>query len=115
METDRVSQFKADINEMRLKDPAAGRDRLALRAGVALMAVGVLLGVIAYFSSHSTRDVNAQTDYVIVALLGVALTVAGAALFIRYSLATFLRFWLARLIFEQRAQTDRIVGSGDVG
>jgi hypothetical protein len=113
METDRVSQFKADINEMHLKDPAAGRDMLALRGGMVLMAAGVLLGLIAYFASHSTRDVNAQTDYVIVALLGVALTVVGATLFLRYSIAAFLRFWLARLIFEQRAQTDRIVGHRD--
>jgi hypothetical protein len=43
----------------------------------------------------------------------VACTVAGGALFLRYSLATFLRFWLARLIYEQQAQTDRIVGQGD--
>jgi hypothetical protein len=33
--------------------------------------------------------------------------------FLRYSLAMFLRFWLARLIYEQQAQTDRIVGQGD--
>jgi hypothetical protein len=115
METDRVTQFKADINDMRLKDPAVGRDRMALRGGMALMAIGVVLGVVAYFSSHSTRDVNAQTDYIIVALLGVALTVVGAALFIRYSMAMFLRFWLARLIFEQGAQTDRIVAHRDGG
>ena len=29
--------------------------------------------------------------------------VVGAALFLRYSLAQFLRFWLARLIYEQQA------------
>ncbi len=30
-------------------------------------------------------------------------------MFLRYSLAQFLRFWLARLIYEQQTQTDRIV------
>jgi hypothetical protein len=44
-------------------------------------------------------------------MIGVALTVAGAALFLRYSLAGFLRFWMARLSYEQKAQTDRIVAS----
>ena len=35
--------------------------------------------------------------------------IVGGALFLRYSLAAFLRFWLARFIYEQQAQTDRIV------
>jgi hypothetical protein len=41
----------------------------------------------------------------------VSITVAGGALFVRYSMATFLRFWLARLSFEQQAQTDRVVAA----
>jgi hypothetical protein len=39
------------------------------------------------------------------------LAVVGGALFLRYSLAGFLRFWLARLTYEQKAQTDRVVGA----
>ena len=31
------------------------------------------------------------------------------AVFVRYSVAQFLRFWLARLTYEQQAQTDRVV------
>jgi hypothetical protein len=30
-------------------------------------------------------------------------------LFLRFSLARLLRFWLARLVVEQQAQTDRVV------
>ena len=37
---ERVEQFKRDIAEMQVRDPAAGRDRLALRGGIALMIVG---------------------------------------------------------------------------
>ena len=37
-----------------------------------------------------------------IAIIGVAVTVAGAAIFLRYSFARFLRFWLARFIFEAR-------------
>ena len=36
----RVDQFKAEIAEMKLPDPASGRDRLLLRAGAALMVAG---------------------------------------------------------------------------
>ena len=41
--------------------------------------------------------------------IGVTVSVVGAALFLRYSVASFLRFWLARFIYEQQSQTDRIV------
>jgi hypothetical protein len=42
-------------------------------------------------------------------LLGILLAVAGAALFMRYSISRFMRFWLIRLVYENRAETDRIV------
>ncbi len=73
------------------------------------MVAGVALTIVAYSASHSTRLDLDQRDDIVAALIGVALTVAGAALFIRYSIAQFFRFWLARLIYEQRAATDRLV------
>ncbi len=105
----RVEQFRSDIAGMHLKDPVAGREANLLRLGVLLMVGGVALTVIAYSASHSTRLDLDQRDDIVAALIGVALTVAGAALFIRYSIAQFFRFWLARLIFEQRASTDRLL------
>jgi hypothetical protein len=109
----RVEEFKAEIAEMRLRDPATGRDRQLLRLGVVLLVLGVVLTVAAYFMSHGTTNPLSQRDAIILALAGVAVSVAGGALFLRYSLATFLRFWLARLIYEQQTQTDRIVRQTD--
>jgi hypothetical protein len=111
--TGRVEQFKAEIAEMKLRDASSGRDRQFLRLGVGLMAGGVVVAIVGYFMSHGTTNELTQRDAIIVALIGVAVTCAGGAVFLRYSLATFLRFWLARLIYEQQAQTDRIVGQGD--
>ena len=106
---ERVEQFKAEIASMRLRDPATARDRQLLRLGVALMVVGVVAAAYAYALSHGTEDALQQRDAIVVALAGVAVTVAGAAVFVRYSVAQFLRFWLARLSWEQQAQTDRMV------
>ena len=85
------------------------RGRL-LVAVLAAVAAALAITIAAYFGSHSSNPPT-QQDFVVVALIGVALTVVGAALFLRYSFAQFLRFWLARLIYEQQAQTDRIVGT----
>ena len=102
---------------MRLRDPKAGRERLWLFVGVALMVLGIALAVIAYFQSsgadaaYNTEGPATQRDALAIGLIGIASAVVGAALFLRYSLAQFLRFWLARLIYEQQAATDRIVES----
>ena len=55
-----------------------------------------------------------QRDAIVSALIGLTLVVAGAALFVKASLATFLRFWMARLCYEQQAQTDRLLGNAPV-
>jgi len=107
--SERVEEFKSEIAAMGVKDPAVARDRMLLRASVALLAVGPVLGVIAYFMSHGTENPLQQRDAIILALIGVAVSVSGGALFVRYALASFMRFWLARLCWEQSAQTDRVV------
>jgi hypothetical protein len=108
--SNRVEQFRAEIAAMHLKDPASGRETALLRLGVLLMVGGVVLTLVSYFASHSTKLALDQGDDTILALVGVGLTISGSALFLRYSLANFFRFWLARLIFEQRAATDRLAG-----
>ena len=105
----RVEQFRREIADMRLRDPASGRDRVLLRVGAAVAVAGLVVGVVAYAMSHGTDNPLTQRDAIALGLLGVSLTVLGAALFLRYSVARFLRFWLARLTYEQQAQTDRVV------
>ena len=111
MAADRVEQFKSDIAEMRIKDPAAGRDILLLRLGAVGMVAGVVITIVAYFLSHGTSEALSQNDDQIVGMIGIAVAVAGGATFLRYSLAQFLRFWLARLIYEQQAQTERLLAA----
>ena len=46
-------------------------------------------------------------------LLGLGLIVVGAVLFLRYSLARFMRFWLLRLIYEERTRSAAQVAASD--
>jgi hypothetical protein len=106
---DRVEQFKTEIAEMKLPDPSSGRDRLLLRGGAVLMALGVIVAAVGYSLSHGTSNLLQQNDAQVVAIIGLTLSVVGGALFVRYSIAHFLRFWLARLSWEQQTQTDRLI------
>jgi hypothetical protein len=105
---DRVEQFKQEIADMKVRDPATGRDRVWLRVGIALMVVGLVLVIGAWFLSHSGNELE-QRDAIVLSLGGATAAIIGSALFLRYSLAAFLRFWLARFVYEQQAQTDRLV------
>ena len=48
-------------------------------------------------------------------MLGLGLIVAGAALFVRYSMTRYMRFWLLRMVYEERSQTDRTVEAMNSG
>jgi len=114
---DRVARFRRDVEELQVRDPVVGRERLLTGVGTGLMALGVALAVAGYLMAHgansefNTEGPATQRDGIVLALVGCSTTVVGGVLFLRYSLAQFLRFWLARLVYEQRVQTDRIVGS----
>jgi hypothetical protein len=73
------------------------------------MVIGIVMTIVGYAMSYNSDGPLGQNDAQIVAIIGLALAVVGAALFVRGSIATFLRFWLARLIYEQKAQTDRLL------
>ncbi|HEY3140372.1 MAG TPA: hypothetical protein VGJ86_04545 [Acidimicrobiales bacterium] len=107
--SERIQQFKAEVAEMRLRDPATARDRLFLRLGAVGLLAGPVVGVIAYFMSHGSTNPLQQRDAIVLALIGLTLAVVGAALFAVAAISGFLRFWLARLCYEQQAQADRLL------
>jgi hypothetical protein len=115
--SDRVARFKAEVQEMRVGDPKASRDRMFGIVGAILMVLGIVITVAAYFMSHgadfafNSEGPATQRDAITIGLMGLTIAVVGAAVFLRYTLAQFFRFWMARLIYEQQVQTDRIVES----
>lgn len=107
----RADRFVRELRELKIPDPAAGRSGLWLRLGVVLMVAGPVLAVLAYVMSHGTTNPLAQRDAITLALGGVAVSVVGAALFLRYSLTNFLRFWLARQSHDLDELGNRVAGS----
>jgi hypothetical protein len=110
---DRAQQFKTEIAEMRLKTGRARIENLLQVLGVVLMVAGVAVALGAYSASLNVTatpgtnvDVLDSNSYTPLAIAGLAISVTGGFLFLRYSLAKFLRFWLLRQSYEQRAAID---------
>lgn len=101
-EPDRAQRFREDVARLRARTDATAVERRMLRAGWALMALGVALCVVAWFASMSQAYLEDQVESIVLAISGAALTIAGAAVFLRYSLGRFLRVWLLRLLYEAR-------------
>ncbi|MCA2207776.1 hypothetical protein [Nocardia rosealba] len=107
----RADRFAADLAALKIPDPAAGRGSLWLRLGASLMIAGPGVAVLSYFLAHNTSDPLAQRDALALALTGVALSVVGAALFVRYSLTGVLRFWMARQSYDLDQLAQRLTES----
>ena len=107
----RIEQFRSEVDGLKLKGSSGQGEQRLLVLGVILTVVGIglaVLGAVQVGSSGGSpadqRAFMAQGSF-----MGLALIIAGAALFVRYSLARFMRFWLIRATYESRANTDRIV------
>lgn len=113
MSDTRADRFVRELETLKIPDPAAGRSGLWLRTGIVLMVGGLVVAVLAYFMSHGTTNPLTQRDAITLALGGVAASIVGSALFLRYSLTNFLRFWLARQSYDLDALGARVTGTGE--
>jgi hypothetical protein len=119
---DRAEQFKAEIADMKLKTGRARVETWLQLLGVVLMVVGIVIAFVAYSASLNVTatpgtnvDLLDSNSYTPLAIAGLAISVTGGFVFLRYSLAKFLRFWLLRQIFEQRAAIDEAAGLNSAG
>lgn len=106
----RLDDFEAELRRLKVKSTAPDTEARLLLAGMVLMPLGLVLVLVGWFGASGTTEFSSQIPYLLSGgLLGLGFTVVGATLFLRYSLARYLRFWLLRLVYEERAASDRNV------
>ena len=108
--TDVADRLASDLAELHVPEPNADAEAWLTRLGLVLPVVGLVLIGVGWWGASGTARVAEQIPLVISGgVLGLGLAVIGIGLYLRLSLARVLRFWLARLVVEQQAQTDRVV------
>ena len=109
-EPDRLEEFQAELARLRARGRSTTNEQRLLLAGTILMPLGLVLVLIGYLGASGTTELSSQVPYLISGgLLGLGCTIVGAALFLRYSLGRYLRFWLLRVIYEEHTTADRQV------
>lgn len=104
----RREQFAADVAAMKLKSRRGRRDGLWRVIGVLLMLVGIVAAFLVYEMSLSKSDPRDIASEQILAIAFLALTVLGAALYLASSVASVLRLWLLRQLYEGQQHVDQL-------
>ena len=112
MNEDRIQTFTEEISELKLRGARADREHWLLVLGVVGLVAGVGMAIFGGFQASGSAILGDQIAFLATGtLIGLALVIAGTALFVRYSLARFMRFWLVRLVHEHRSETDRLISA----
>jgi len=94
--------FGAELGKLRASNNSGPMDRTVSVLGVLLAIVGLVIILVSFLQSRGYSSILNQMDALILALFGVGLIIVGSALYIRGAMTRFLRYWLLRMVYEQR-------------
>jgi uncharacterized membrane protein len=108
MSSERLARFQAEVGALKAGG-SANPERLGTWIGIGAGVVGAVVAIIGYAEAQSADRTEYIFRYQILAGIGLAIAVVGAVVWIRNSITRYLRWWLIRLVYEQREQTDRLI------
>jgi len=109
MSSERLAQFQDEVGKLKVSGGAANPERLGGQWGIGLTIFGLVVAFISWYSAYNSADLGTNLRAQIFAIIGLAISMVGIILWIRNSMTRYLRYWIIRLVYEQREQTDRII------
>jgi hypothetical protein len=107
--TSRLHEFQTEVDSLKVGGGRANPERVWLKVSIIAWIVAIAIEIYAYASSHSTEDALSQRDFIIVAISGLTVAVIGTGMFVTFMLTRYFRYWLIRLIYQDRESTDRLL------
>jgi hypothetical protein len=108
LSSERLHEFQDEVAKLKVSGGGANPERLAERWGIALVIVGFIIAVLSWYSAYNANNFADIHRSAIAAAIGVGVAIVGIVIWIRNSMTRYLRYWIIRLVYEQREQTDRL-------
>ena len=110
MSPSRLAQFEDEVAKLKITGGGANPERLGSQWGIGLTIVGFVVAIISWWSALDAKD-SAITALraEIFGLIGIGIAVVGIVVWARNSLTRYLRYWIIRLVYEQREQTEQLI------
>jgi hypothetical protein len=112
MSSSRLSKFEAEVGKLKVTGGGANPERLGAQWGIGLTILGFVVVVISWWSALDAKGDGAAVSALraeIFGLIGVGLVLVGIVIWARNSLTRYLRYWIIRLVYEQREQTEQLI------
>jgi len=111
MSSERLAQLRDEVSKLKVTGGMANPERLAGKRGIGLTIFGFVVAIVSWWSAFNSADIGTNIRSQIFAAIGIGISLVGIVLWIRNSLTRYFRFWLIRLVYEQREQTDRLIAA----
>ena len=109
MSSARLDQLRDEVTKLKVTGGAANPERLAGKWGIGITIFGFVVAFVSWWSAFNAGSFESLDRAAVFAGLGIGLAIVGIVIWIRNSLTRYLRFWIIRLVYEQREQTDRLI------
>ena len=109
MSTARLDQLREEVGQLKVTGGAANPERLAGKWGIGLTIFGFVIAFVSWWSAFNAGDFASLDRAAVFAGLGIGVALIGIVIWLRNSLTRYMRFWIIRLVYEQREQTDRLI------
>jgi hypothetical protein len=109
MSAQRLGEFQEEVAKLKVTGGGANPERLAERWGIGLTIVGFVIAFISWWSAFNATRIENVHRAAIFAAIGIGVALVGIVIWIRNSMTRYLRYWIIRLVYEQREQTERLV------
>ncbi len=105
----RLQEFQSEVDKLKVTGGRANPERAWLIVSGIGMVAGVAITLVTWLATHGTTSNLEIADYNSLGTFGLTLAIVSTGVFVVMSLRRYFRYWLVRLIFEQREQTDRLL------
>ena len=109
MSSERLAQLSSEVSKLKVTGGMANPERLAGKWGIGLTIFGFVVAIVSWWSAFNAGNYAAIYRSQIFAAIGIGISLVGIVLWIRNSMTRYLRYWIIRLVYEQREQTEQIV------